>query len=983
MGKVFLGLLLALIWGISADAQVNLYSENFNSYGNNTKQGTGTPPGWTLDESAPNLESNRTFSVQSGAIRATFISRNNVNPRGVGYWLSRSISISGYENVSLAVNVLASTSNMESNEDYVRCQYSTNNGSSWTTFTNNGLLRGNISSSRTASHSGITGNTIIVRVEVVNDMADETYRFDNISVTGTPTVVTPSFWVRADAGTGTSNDNTGVTAWQDQAGSNNASTSGTRYPVYQSNEANFNPGLQFDGVNDQMTISRPAQDDLTFALVVRPDAAAQSGTQWWSGDGIFDGEVAGVTQDFGGLSMLGSSISFGTTGDQTIISDNPIFGGNIPHVIIATRSAGSGVKTLYIDGDFDKSGPGLTGSIVNPSGFRIGSLYSNNNYYDGFIFEILVFQDVLGSNDRQELETYFALKYGMTLNKNYIADGNVVYDISSYGNDVAGLVNGTAYSLEQKVASSINTSVSSSSDITMATTNNFTASNQDGSRTNLGSGEYLIWGNNGASTSNWINDGDYQRVGRFWKTQNTGNVGDLFFQVNLSGYPSAGSYAVIVDNDNNLSNGVIGTYNLTNSSGDLYSGQVTFPSGTNYFTIGTLPSLDVNLVSYQNISKNGVSDGMFEVAAIGGSGTYSYSWSNGGNSSSISGLGEGAYTVTVSSGSLSVQKTFYLYNPDEVVVNSTIVSTPNCPGNETGEIVLDVTLPNTKSIYFSGDDYIALNDSKSGTNAFPELTVCAWIKVASGKGGWAILDYDRSEYFNVSVGDNSGGDNFVHFDTHSVLDGSTHDFHGNINVADNNWHHIACVYDGEHKYIYVDGILDTATSGGSMPHNNQSLGSYLLRYGFIGEGSEADYFNGGRNNLYFEGRIALVELWSRALSIQEVKARRSSSSNGNGLVGQWKIEEGAGNNIAATVGGNGTLYGSSAWETDSFYSVTSYAWSKDEDAGFSKSTKDINSLSEGTYRCQIVITNGGTLSVTESINVQHQNITTNPVSLEP
>jgi hypothetical protein len=1190
-----------------------------------------------------------------------------------------------------------------------------------------------------------------------------------------------SLWLKADAGTGTSNDNTGVTSWQDQAGSNNASTSGVKYPVYHTNEANFNPGLQFDGVDDQMNINRPAQDDFTFALVVRPDIAAQSGSQWWQGDGIFDGEVAGSQADFGGLSMVSSNVVFGTTGDHSLVSSNSIYGGNVPHIIIATRSASSGLKSLYIDGNTDNTQTGITGSITNPSGFKIGSLYSNNNYYDGFIFEILTFQNVLSASARVKVESYFALKYGLTLSKNYVLGAGEVYNIAGYGNDIAGIGNESDNGFDQRVASSINTSSSTASDVTIATTNdftstnqssgrsslsddqfliwghnggstnswqsagsynkvnrtwkvqntgnvgsvnlqinlsgypggagfyyvlvdndenfsngivgayklsqgtgslysgsvtfpngtsffsigyqiagqnvfwvkadsgtstttdnsavnswsdqsgnsnsasqgssgnqptyqeneanfnpvvlfdgtndfmslssndglgygssertsfvvarensttndtwsfvfaygtpgtgtgwcvgkhtttsrelvvgsyaadlvasswgddfrlitgsyngtqiemfaegssqgtltttpntssgsarlgrqvnnydefwggevaevihysgtvsgslksqietylavkygitkqtdytvgnstiysisgfgneiagigndstfgldqrvsssigtsdsdasdivvattnNFTASNNDGSRTSLSNGQYLIWGHDNKATSSWITEGSFKRVTRAWKVQNTGNIGNVNLQINLSGYPSSdGDYYLIVDSDNDFSNGVTSTNLLSNTSGNLYSGQVNFPNGTSYFSISTVAGIEIELQSYTNVTRNGASDGVLTIQATGGLGNYSYSWNNGGSTNSITGLSAGTYTVTVSSGSLSTSATYYLYNPDLISTSTTVVS-PNCPSDETGEVDLSLTLPNTKCISFDGsDDYVALNDSKSGNNAFPELTVCAWVKVPAGQGGWAILDYDRSEYFNVSVGDNSGGDNRVHFDTHSEINDNIHDFNGSAIVADNTWHHVACVYDGEHKFIYVDGVLDASTS--SVPHNNTDIGSNLVRYGFIGDGSEANSTNGPRNNLYFQGRIALVELWTRALGEQEIRARMNSSETGTGLVGLWKLEEGSGTSTTATVGGDGTLYGNPAWETDSFYSASSYAWTKDGDGAFSESTEDITNLGVGTYNYSVQVTNGYTVTGSETVNASHQNIATNPIQIE-
>ncbi|MEM8896112.1 MAG: LamG domain-containing protein, partial [Bacteroidota bacterium] len=154
------------------------------------------------------------------------------------------------------------------------------------------------------------------------------------------------------------------------------------------------------------------------------------------------------------------------------------------------------------------------------------------------------------------------------------------------------------------------------------------------------------------------------------------------------------------------------------------------------------------------------------------------------------------------------------------------------------------------------DDYVALDMSYHGSNTIAEVTVEAWIKTSfsggSWNGNWAIVDFDRSEYYNLFV---NGDNGTVGFSTNS---GGMDDFYGVTVVNDDQWHHIAAVYDGVDKHIYVDGVLDGSRTN---PHNGNALGSNNTRFGIIGDGSEASSYNGSKNNVFYDGDISELRIW--------------------------------------------------------------------------------------------------------------------------
>jgi hypothetical protein len=395
-------------------------------------------------------------------------------------------------------------------------------------------------------------------------------------------------WVKADAGV-SANGSGVVTSWNDQAGSHNASASGNQRPTLQSNVLNFNPVVRFDGNNDYLNISNRTglstgrSSRATF--VVAKDGGTSSDT--WAF--VFATGSAGSTLgwNIGRNNPSGKSYVLGGYGHDIITGS----WGDDFHV--ASGFYNGAKMELYSEGSF--LGDLTIGLNTTDANARIGrQINSSSEYWGGDIAEIIHYSEGVSAGSRRKVESYLALKYGITLNEDYWGNNQVVYSISGYGNDIAGIGNDGSSSLDQKVSSSSNTSASDASDIVIATTNDFTSANESSGRTSLSDGSFLVWGNNGSATSAWVTDGNYKRVARFWKAQNTGSVGAINMQINLNNYPSTlTNYYVIVDSDNNLSNGITGSYLLTNSSGDLYTASFSFPSGTSYFTIGyETPSLD-------------------------------------------------------------------------------------------------------------------------------------------------------------------------------------------------------------------------------------------------------------------------------------------------------------------------------------------------------------------------------------------------------
>ena len=213
------------------------------------------------------------------------------------------------------------------------------------------------------------------------------------------------------------------------------------------------------------------------------------------------------------------------------------------------------------------------------------------------------------------------------------------------------------------------------------------------------------------------------------------------------------------------------------------------------------------------------------------------------------------------------------------------------------------------------DDYVPIQMQYSGTNAIGNLTVEAWIKTSfngsSYSDNWAIIDFDRSDFYNVYV---RGDNGHLGFSTYA---GGIDDFQGTISLNDGEWHHVAAVYDGVNKYIYVDGVLDATAAN---PHSGAALGKSTTRFGIIGDGSEATSYNGSRNNRYYDGSISELRIWHSVKTDTELQTnmvRNSLNGTEPGLEAYYTFNNGLVTDLTGN-GHDGELFGPTFMVEDGF-----------------------------------------------------------------
>ena len=160
----------------------------------------------------------------------------------------------------------------------------------------------------------------------------------------------------------------------------------------------FGNGLNFDGSNDYVNLTRTIQDDFTIEFWMNTTQTGNSGGMWYQGMGLVDAEYPGVTNDFG-VSLVGNKIAFGVGNpDYTLFSSSAVNTGNWVHVA-ATRNKSTGLMQLYINGILEASYTHSNHNSLNVPSYIYLGRDNNGNYYRGTIDEVRLWNTVRTSQD--------------------------------------------------------------------------------------------------------------------------------------------------------------------------------------------------------------------------------------------------------------------------------------------------------------------------------------------------------------------------------------------------------------------------------------------------------------------------------------------------------------------------------------------------------------------------------------------------------
>jgi hypothetical protein len=419
-----------------------------------------------------------------------------------------------------------------------------------------------------------------------------------------------SLWLKADEGTNTTTEGAEVTIWTDQTGNNGASATSGTAPTFAENGLNFNPALDFDG-STEFIDGTGGFNTTAYYFVLSPDVNYTPST--FGGVVIgFDASSSGALQNVGGF-YIGSAYSAGDISGQIIGNNSPnytrleldaskAYNAGIAQLFAVKDNSGGTATTIFQNGeqvDTNTIGAFLsaTDEEYELGRFEVPNDFGASNFYNGKIAELISFSVRPTDAEHARIESYLAIKYGITLDQTAATDyvnssGSSIWDgtdNAAYNVDIAGIGRDDRSCLNQKQSKSQN----AGSIVTMGL-GTIATSNADNANTFSEDGDFLIWGNDGdfadqANANNSDVPGNVtERMERIWKVEDTGNVGATTIQFDITGLgygTSASDFQLIVSNSATMASGTLTP--ATSINGNVVSFSNINLTDGQFFTLAT------------------------------------------------------------------------------------------------------------------------------------------------------------------------------------------------------------------------------------------------------------------------------------------------------------------------------------------------------------------------------------------------------------
>ena len=743
--------------------------------------------GWTLGSDSVLNTSSGNSCEGNNSIR---IRDNNTTSIAT----SPALNLSGYTSVNITFCIR--TSGADSGEG-IDLKYSSNGGAYTTlkTFRRNTDFRTN-AVSYTFSINLATGLAINSRFRFEGESSDSneyTY-FDNVlieghSVTEGPGGITSNLelWLKGTDGL-TYSDGQPVSIWKDQGRGANAVAPITAVrPTYRNNptrNVNFNPVVEFDNTFTSFSTDPDySYDNVSteflqgssglytqdmFVVVIPDDTVINSSFGFMD---LFcgDANLAVNATDATGLGMgdftgrvSNESICFAldsyTQGqnppDGYAVYDGPTTTYNNVGIINARNNPAITQQQLFYNANDIETGQNDIAEFLNVENSRywIGRSEGWEATLNARVAEIITYSsrktDANLTQERNRIQSYLAVKYGITLGVNgtsqdYVnSDGTVIWDVNTgvpandvFNYDIAGIGRDDVSDLYQKQSRSVNNAADGTGRtqgiLTMGVTDLYDTNSQNPNT--FGNKQFLMWGNNGVNLNN------------------PAVVVDVNMSTDIS--PALTSWVQF--------NGIARTWKVVENGGDFPTVKVamlrsairtaTPPNGQYLMFISDTPNFDPT-ADYRIMTEE------------------------------LNELGENVVTTDY-----DFDGTKYItfgWAPERVY---------------------------TRSISFNGTtNYIDMKDNLNlNTSGF---TVSAWIKRDVNSGGRSILSKRATAYGGVRGYDFrilADGKFNARWRNSS---GTNQEVTSSVAIPLNIWHNVAVVYNGTTATIYIDGVADTSAN---------------------------------------------------------------------------------------------------------------------------------------------------------------------------
>jgi hypothetical protein len=396
-----------------------------------------------------------------------------------------------------------------------------------------------------------TGRTIVGNVVTFTGATITHGHFFSLAsslIPGPGGVAATTVWLRADegvynnAGTTLATNTQTVQQWVTTGGLGAATAqqpTNANKPTFRTNVANGNPVVRFANTTflDFGNLGISGTSDLSMTMVFKPTVT--TGGTFNDSNGRYMIDRINSTAQRISLKLL----STGKIGFQEQTDAGAVDGVSTTTSVSTTTMQ---IVDFYRDysvrygiyyngsqeGTLAESGGTLT--FPNP---RLGALPAGNGGLTGDIAEYIFFNRDITTLERNRIDSYLAIKYGITLDQftltNYTAsDGVVIYPAtsshSSYVADIAGIGKDNVSRLTQSSSKSANANAV----LTVS------------SPSSLGDTDFLVWGDNaGTLTSGTDADVDGTvikgRLSRVWRVAERNDVGTVTISFDLTQVPGA------------------------------------------------------------------------------------------------------------------------------------------------------------------------------------------------------------------------------------------------------------------------------------------------------------------------------------------------------------------------------------------------------------------------------------------------------------
>ncbi len=374
------------------------------------------------------------------------------------------------------------------------------------------------------------------------------YTYDEFSLTLVSTpggVSAPDFWVKAD------DAGTIATAWKDHSANADhipnvggmtlspADRAHNFHPFttgYTTTKFFYNAASVLNPTNGEL-----ANTNTSIFSAVRSLTAGAGGRITGIDDDATNAAEPGVSITSAGRPRQYEFFNTETTTDFSVTFNNGV--SNVYSAIAnnAVANGGSsasagGEKRLGLNGTYETTSfTGTNKFQIYGRHLRIGhATWNINGAFPGDIMEVIWYKRTLTANEQSRVNTYLAVKNGVTSAENYLdSNSSVVWDIianNGYNSNIFGIAKDNASALNQKQAAS----TGANQQLVIGHGSALFESNATNTH-DLTDGQFLIVGDNGlkqrlsiplVSIGGTNGDTNY-RFESIWKVQNTGSVGTV------------------------------------------------------------------------------------------------------------------------------------------------------------------------------------------------------------------------------------------------------------------------------------------------------------------------------------------------------------------------------------------------------------------------------------------------------------------------